>query len=166
MKSLKNTLLATVASLALVAGAYASPPLETRMNVAEKVGLTLPVDVSNTVYSATRYAVASPVRGRITGLYFTYEGPNAITSGTSAIIVAKVGGVSATDPSLTVPSGTTVLAAVSDTAAYATATKVKKGEVIEFALTGSPIMAGAGGKGRITLEITPDYVKTSTSPEQ
>lgn len=162
MKSLRKLTAALVLGLIalLPMASHASPPNEAEMKVAEKRILTLPFDVSNTIYSATRYAVASPVDGWITGLYFTYEGPQTITSGTSANIVAKIGGVSLTTISITVPSGTTVLGVVSSTARVSQVSntaKVTKGSAIEFAATGSPLMTGAGGKGRLTVEVTPNY---------
>lgn len=160
LTSLACTVLLGLAAL-LPLQANAQPPLETRMNTAEKVFLPVPFNVSNTIYGAKRYAVASPVDGWVTGLYFTYEGPNAITSGTSANIVAKIGGVSLTTISVTVPSPTAVLAAISSTALpkdVSTTGDVTKGQVIELGATGSPLMTGTtGGEGRMVIEVTPNY---------
>lgn len=140
----------------------AEPPLSTRMITAEKLFLPVPFNVSNTIYTAKKYAVQSPVDGWITGMYFTYTGPNAITSGTSANIVAKIGGVSLTTISITAPSPTAVLAAISSTVAspkdVSTTGDVTKGQVIELGATGSPLMTGtSGGEGLMVLEITPNY---------
>lgn len=163
IKSLKNGLMGLLAAaVLLVAGAvHAAPPLETRMDTAEKVFLPVQVNVSGTINAAKRYAVTSPVNGWITGLYFTYEGPNAITSGTAANIVAKVGGVSLTTISITVPSPTAVLDVISSTATVkqvSTTGDVTKGQAIELDATGSPLMTGTyGGEGRMLIEITPNY---------
>lgn len=163
IKPLKNSLMGLLAAaVLLVAGAaYAAPPLEVRMNTAEKVYLPLHVNTSSTINTAVRYATPSPVDGWITGLYFTYEGPNAITSGTAANFVAKVGGVSLTTISITVPSPTAVLDAISSTATVAqvsTTGDVTKGQTIEVDATGSPLMTDtSGGLGRMLIEITPNY---------
>ena len=161
IKKIKNLfMVAALAILAMVPLAtHADPSNEAAIKQAEKVRLTVPLNVSNTVYTANRYAVASPIDGWVTGLYYVYEGPNAITSGTSAIVVAKIGGVSLTTISITVPSGTAVLGTISSTTtakAVSTTGDVTRGQVIEFAATGSPVMSG-NGYGRLTVEITPNY---------
>lgn len=136
MKTIK--LLSGVIMLALCAmlaiPALAASNDAKRLDQAEKIYLPVPFNVSNTIYTANKYAVQSPVDGWITGLYYTYEGPSAITSGTSAVIVAKIGGVSLTTISITVPSPTAVLASISSSVPnpkyVSTTGDVTKGQVI------------------------------------
>lgn len=161
LKTISFTCL-TLALLVVAQTGNAAPADSKRVSRAEKVNLVVPFNVSNTIYTAKKYAVASPVDGWITGLYFTYEGPNAVTSGTSANIVAKIGGVSLTTISITVPSPTSVLAGISSTVNspkdVSTTGDVTKGQVIELGATGSPLMTGTtGGEGRMVIEVTPNY---------
>ncbi|CAB4136920.1 hypothetical protein UFOVP315_2 [uncultured Caudovirales phage] len=147
--------------LAMLAGMVFADPVDSkRVELAEKVRLVLPYNVSSTINGARTTAVQTPISGWLTGLYYTYEGPNAITSG-SAVIFPIISGVSVTTLSLTVPSGTVAFAPVSRTTTVArvsTTADISAGTVITISGTGSPVISGAnGGLGNIVLEITPNY---------
>lgn len=162
LNPLKLLMLALALVVSLTFNAFAEKTLDTRMESAEKVRITLPYNVSDTINAANNYAVISPVKGWVTGLYYTHLGPAAITSGSSANIVAKIGGVSMTTISVTVVSGTQALGVISSTVAaprfVSTTGDVNRGQVIELDDTGSPVMTGTvGGPGFMTLEITPNY---------
>lgn len=166
MKFLKSLAFALIAASAVLLAQVveAEAPNEQRLYRAERFAVALPFNISSTINAGQRYAINSPTRGYVTGLYYVYEGPNAVSGGTAANIVAKVNGVSLTTISLTVPNNAAVLSSAMSIVSKdkaSNANRVARGGVIEIAATGAPVMAGTlGGQGRIVVEVTPDYVPT------